>query len=130
MDGSSGILDASVVVDLFRGKANVVERVRAITKAYVPTIVLGELYFGAYKSTQTAKRISEIKQLERTITILDVTRETSQIYGEIKNQLSAKGRPIPENDIWIAAISKEHRLLLITSDNHFDEVEDILIEKL
>jgi tRNA(fMet)-specific endonuclease VapC len=43
---------------------------------------------------------------------------------------SAKGRTIPENDIWIAAISKEHRLLLITSDNRFDEVEDVLIEKL
>ncbi len=48
-------------------------------------------------------------------------------YGEIKNLLKEKGKPIPENDIWIAAIAKEHNLVLITKDKHFRLVDDIKI---
>ena len=48
-------------------------------------------------------------------------------YGEIKNSLKEKGKPIPENDIWIAAIAKEHNLVLITKDKHFKLVDDIKI---
>jgi len=46
---------------------------------------------------------------------------------EIKNQLSQKGKPIPENDIWIAAIAKEAGLPLLTKDKHFQEVDGIQV---
>ncbi len=91
-------------------------------------IVIGELYFGANKSIQTAKRVQEIEQLKGLATILDISESTAKIYGEIKIQLSRKGRPIPENDIWIAAIAKEHGLTLLTKDKHFKNLEGISIE--
>ena len=57
--------------------------------------------------------------------------ETAYQYGEVKNRLRQKGRPIPENDIWIAVIALQHDLILLTSDAHFGEVENLrLADKL
>ncbi len=52
---------------------------------------------------------------------LDVARE----YGRLKYLLKLKGRPIPENDIWIAAMARHLGLVLVTRDRHFREVEDL-----
>ncbi|NJO80161.1 MAG: type II toxin-antitoxin system VapC family toxin, partial [Cyanobacteria bacterium RM1_2_2] len=46
-------------------------------------------------------------------------------YGEVKNKLRLKGRPLPENNIWIAALALQHALILITRDAHFQEVENL-----
>lgn len=124
------LLGSNIIIDVFRGKEDAISRIRKIKEIYVPVIVIGELYFGANKSDQTPKRILEIERLEKTVIILEVGRTTAQIYGEIKDQLRAKGRPIPENDIWIAAIAKEHDLPLLTKDKHFENIEGIALEGL
>jgi tRNA(fMet)-specific endonuclease VapC len=48
-------------------------------------------------------------------------------YGVIKNALRAKGRPIPENDIWIAAIAMQYHLTLVARDGHFQEVDGLVV---
>lgn len=53
---------------------------------------------------------------------------TARHYGEIKNQLKENGRPIPENDIWIAAIAQQYDLTLVTRDKHFNAVANLSIE--
>lgn len=124
------ILDSNVIIDLFRGDQDTISRIRAIKEVAVPAIVLGELYFGANKSNQTLKRTKEIQHLEELVHVLNVTNKTAQINGRIKDQLRIKGTPIPENDIWIAAIVKEHQLPLVTKDRHFESVDGITVEKL
>lgn len=124
------LLDSNIIIDIFRGDPTTIARVKKINTIYVPVIVIGELYYGANKSTQTPKRILEIEQLERTVIILDVTKSTARFYGEIKDELRIKGKPIPENDVWIAAIAKENDLTLLTKDNHFDNVDSIVVERL
>lgn len=124
------LLDSNIVIDIFRGDQTAIARVKAIKTVYVPVIVIGELYYGANKSNQTPKRLLEIEQLERMVIIMDVTKSTARVYGEIKDQLRIKGKPIPENDVWIAAIAKEHDLTLLTRDKHFDNLDGIAIEKL
>ena len=123
------LLDSNIIIDIFRGDKEAISRVKRIDVVYVPVIVIGELYYGANKSDQTPKRKLEVEQLEEMVTVLNITRSTARIYGEIKDKLRAKGRPIPENDIWIAAISIEHQLTLITKDKHFENVEGINIEE-
>jgi len=54
---------------------------------------------------------------------LGVARE----YGRLKQLLKEKGRPLPENDIWIAAMAKHHGMVLVTRDRHFREVADLHI---
>ncbi len=98
MSGNRYLLDANVIIDVFRGDAKAIDRMQRIEEVYVPAIVIGELYFGANKSNQVQRRVAEIEQLEEMVTVLDVNAITAQLYGKIKSQLYIKGRPIPEND--------------------------------
>ena len=123
------LLDSNIIIDLFRGDIATIEKLQKVKKVYVPVIVLGELYYGANKSNRTKQRTLEVESLERKVIILDCTNKTAKLYGEIKDQLRQKGAMIPENDIWIAAISKENKIKLATRDNHFDRVEGLDIEK-
>ena len=121
------ILDANIVIDIFRGHKKTIEQVSKMLNVYVPVIVLGELYYGANKSNKTQQRILEIRALEYKVNILRVNKKTANIYGKIKDQLRQKGKPIPENDIWIAAISKETGFTLVTRDKHFTNVAGLTI---
>ena len=94
----------------------------------MPSIVLGELYYGARKSLQTKENIARVDEFAAISAVLGPTTATAKEYGEIKSALRNKRRPIPENDIWIAAITKQYGLTLVTHDEHFKEVEGIIIE--
>jgi tRNA(fMet)-specific endonuclease VapC len=96
-------------------------------EVFVPIIVLGELYYGAQKSSKVENNVTRINEFAESCSVLVCDTETSKQYGEIKNLLRAKGRPIPENDIWIAAIAKQHKLTLVSRDDHFKEIEDLSI---
>jgi len=60
---------------------------------------------------------------------LDSDVETTRNYGRIKAQLRKKGKPIPNNDVWIAAIALQYDLTVVTRDKHFDQVDGLKIEK-
>jgi tRNA(fMet)-specific endonuclease VapC len=60
--------------------------------------------------------------------IINCDATTGKFYGMVRKQLKDKGRPIPENDIWIAAIALQHNLTLLTDDQHFHEVDRLKIE--
>ncbi len=73
------------------------------------------------------KNIDRINEFADSSSVLSCDTETSRQYGKIKNTLRLKGRPIPENDIWIAAIAEQHKLTLISRDEHFKEIDGLLI---
>ena len=56
-------------------------------------------------------------------------KDTAYQYGIVKNKLLDKGKPIPENDIWIAAVAMQNNLIFVTRDGHFSEIEDLKFEK-
>ena len=60
--------------------------------------------------------------------MLSIDAPTASRYGRVKGQLKARGRLIPENDVWIAACALEHDLIVVTRDSHFDEVEGLTCE--
>ena len=80
-------------------------------------------------STLVQKNISNIQKLVSLYEILSIDEVTAIAYGNIKAAQRKKGKPIPENDIWIAAIAQHHKLSLVTRDNHFIEVENISLRK-
>lgn len=61
--------------------------------------------------------------------MLRCEEDTATIYGQVKQQIMSKGRPIPENDIWIAATALQHNLTLVTRDDHFQAVDNLNLEK-
>ena len=123
------VLDANILIDLFRRDEKTVEHIKTISRVYVPAIVLGELYYGACMSDKMKRRMSEVERLATKVITLDITRETTALYGEIRAKLKRNGKKIPENDIWIAALCIQHDLPLVTNDIHFDEVENLITEK-
>jgi predicted nucleic acid-binding protein len=54
-----------------------------------------------------------------------VGRVTAQHYAEVRDELRRRGRPIPENDVWIAALAREHAQPVVSRDEHFDHVVGI-----
>jgi tRNA(fMet)-specific endonuclease VapC len=90
--------------------------------------VLGELYYGALYSTRVQKNVTDIKRIINNYNILLIDEAVSLAYGNIKASLRKKGKPIPENDIWIAAIAQHYQLTLATRDKHFKEIDNIKIK--
>jgi tRNA(fMet)-specific endonuclease VapC len=122
------LLDTNILIAIFSKEAKVQAYLVNATEVFVPAIVLGELYYGAYKSSRVTDNITKIDEFAAKNAVLISDTATARSYGEIKNGLRAKGRPIPENDIWIAAIAMQYNLALVTRDGHFGEVDGLVIE--
>lgn len=116
--GESVLLDTNVVIDFFRGDSVLADK-RLSLKIFLPLIVLGELYYRATLSSHRDLRTEQITSFANQCRILFVDDITALHYGEMKTDLKIKGTPIPENDIWIVALSKQHSLILATRDTHF-----------
>lgn len=91
----------------------------------MPTIVLGEYEFGLLGSSRSVSLRAEFAKIEPRLTLLPVDRDTSMIYGGIKHALKRRGRPVPENDIWIAALALQHDQPILSRDAHFDAIDGV-----
>jgi tRNA(fMet)-specific endonuclease VapC len=119
------LLDTNIVIAIFAEESAVLERAAAADEVFVPAVALGELYYGARKSARSETNIARIDEFAAAAAVLGCDAVTAQQYGQIKNDLRAKGRPIPENDIWIAAVALQHGLTVVSRDDHFAEVTDL-----
>jgi tRNA(fMet)-specific endonuclease VapC len=128
--GMSGnyLLDTSVLIELFAKDTVVLTRLEKAESTFIPSIALGELHYGARKSSRTEKNLEKLEALASEAVILPCDAETSYWYGIVKDGLRRVGQPIPENDIWIAAIALQYGLTLATRDNHFQIVENLKFE--
>ncbi len=122
------LLDTNIVIAIFAGDRAVLDPLAQSNDIFLPTIVLGELYYGARKSTHVDANISRIDELAASSALLGCDIDTSRHYATIKNHLRAKGRPIPENDIWIAAVAQQHGLTVVSRDAHFTEVDGLSLQ--
>jgi tRNA(fMet)-specific endonuclease VapC len=115
-----------VIVAHLRNDPALTARFRAASALYVPWIVLGELHYGACRSRRRELELALISQFLESATLLAADRLTAILYGELKAELAAVGKPIPENDIWIAAVARQFDLPLATRDAHFSVVPRLL----
>jgi tRNA(fMet)-specific endonuclease VapC len=88
----------------------------------IPVIVLGEYRYGIALSRNRASYANWLKGLLQDCLVLDIHEPTTHHYAEITLELRQKGRPIPTNDIWIAALCRQHSFPLLSRDRHFDLV--------
>ncbi len=88
----------------------------------VPVIVLGEYRLGITQSRYRRDYEQWLFEWITTVKIMDVDEGTSQHYATIGLELKAMGKPIPTNDLWIAALCRQHSLSLLSKDRHFDVV--------
>jgi len=122
------LLDTSVIIPLFRGEPAVRQRLDEAERVFLSAIVLGELHFGAEGSQRPAKQVEQIEAFTTICHQLACDGETARLYGQIKQDLRRRGRPIPENDLWIAATALQHQLVLVTRDDHFHQIDGLTTE--
>jgi tRNA(fMet)-specific endonuclease VapC len=124
----SVLLDTTIVVEHLRGKSpSIGRRFKETSTLYLPLTALGELLYGAYKSDFEAKGLKQVEDFLRICAILGPDERTAHLYGRIKADLARRGKAIPQNDIWIAAIALEHALPLATRDQHFSSVSNLTL---
>ena len=121
------LLDTNIVIAIFAKDSGVADHLAQATEVFVPAVVLGELFYGAHKSSQAHTNIARIQEFAGDTVVLACDAATAREYGRIKNDLRIRGRPIPENDIWIAAIAMQHGLTVVSRDDHFDEVSNLTV---
>ena len=119
------LLDTNAAIAHMSGDKDILKVLDEAVDVFLPSIVLGELYFGAYKSTRVESNLIEVEILALSGAAIACDVGTARIYGRIRNELQSKGRPIPQNDVWIAAIAVQHNLTLLTRDEHFKLVEHL-----
>jgi len=122
------LLDTNIIIALFARDGSVQNRLRDAAETFVPVFALGELYYGAHKSEQVLDNLARIDYLAASGAVLGCDWATAREYGYIKNALREKGRPIPENDVWIAAIARQHGLTLVSRDEYFKEINELPME--
>ena len=96
----------------------------------VPAVVLGELYSGFRAGIRWVENTEQLARFlsKPSVRVLNVTGETALRYAEVDVYLRKRGRPIPRNDVWIAAVAIEYGLQLVTLDEHFREIPLLLIQ--
>lgn len=114
------LLDTNIVIALFAADPAVQKRLQADVQVFIPSIVLGELYYGAHNAARVAKNVERLDAFAQASSILVCNDATARVYGQVKAGLRRKGRPIPENDVWIAVLAQQYRLKLISRDKHFE----------
>jgi tRNA(fMet)-specific endonuclease VapC len=118
-------LDTNRLTDLFQGDAQLADRLGECDEVWIPLIVLAEIKAGFYGGSQQHRNEILLRTFlaKPTVGILLPARETAEHFFV---QLKRFGTPIPDNDIWIAALVLEHNLMLITRDQHFERVPQLL----
>jgi len=124
------LLDTNIVIALFAGEPSTLDCLQRKSEAFLCVPVLGELRYGALSSSRVEQNLVRLDEFSRSITTLGCDRQTVVLYASVKHHLRQKGRPIPENDVWIAAIACQYKLTLVTRDTHFQQIEDLDLELL
>ena len=119
------LLDTNIVIALLNGDGTIPPRLNAAEMVGISVTVIGELLYGAKKSHHVQDNINKIKRFVHRCSIYSVNEDTAEFYSTIKAELTKKGNPIPENDIWIAATARQNDLTLVTGDGHFDKVQHL-----
>ncbi len=121
------LLDTNAYTAFLTGDKRVLNALTEAETAFLSAIVIGELYAGFCGGN----RLKENKALlarflqKSNVRVLDVTAETGEVFGQIKNALQKAGTPIPLNDVWLAAQAMETGLVIVSFDAHFDQVSGL-----
>lgn len=122
------LLDTNAAIAVLNDKLDLERRLDGSRDVFLNATVVGELCYGAEKSSHVEANFVNIHRLMVICPVFVCDEEMARHYASIKNLLRRKGRPIPQNDIWVAASARQHRLILVTQDGHFDDVDGLITE--
>ena len=118
-------VDTNAVIAYREGIPEVCNLIEGADAILLPATVLGELLYGAANSAHPQKNEQSVRKFLAQSVLMPIDESIATRYASVRLQLKRKGRPIPENDVWIAASCLELGVALLTQDTHFDFVPDL-----
>jgi tRNA(fMet)-specific endonuclease VapC len=119
------ILDTNGLSALADGESTLEPILREAAEVALPVIVLAEFRYGVRQSRERQRYEQWLTESLGNFRILDVDEATAASYATVRMELKKAGTPIPSNDVWIAALCRQHSLFLLSRDRHFDLVVGI-----
>lgn len=119
------IVDTNALSAFADGSPLALAALKKADEVGVPVIVLGEFGYGIAHSNRRREYEAWLDRYLPTFRVLEVTAETAAEYSLLRSELRRIGRPIPANDVWIAALCRQYRLPLLSRDQHFDAVKGL-----
>ena len=120
-------IDTNIAIALLNNQTAVFSILNKFDVIYIPITVCGELLFGAKNSKLSVKNTKRYVEFIQSCELLDSNLIVAQNYASIRLNLKLIGKPIPENDIWIAAICMTNNIPLFTADKHFSYIEQLKV---
>jgi tRNA(fMet)-specific endonuclease VapC len=123
-------LDTSRLSDLLQGDVALADALGICEQVWIPLIVLAEIKAGFLGGNRQLRNETLLQEVlgKPTVEVLLPGRETAEHYARLFIQLKRAGTPVPDNDLWIAALALEHGLVLITRDRHFENIPQLLCQ--
>ena len=119
------ILDTNALSAIAEGEREAAKQFARASRVAIPVIVLGEYRFGIAHSRHQREYERWLEEMVSVCNVLEVSEETATWYAELRGQLKDCGTPIPSNDVWIAALCRQHTLSIMSRDRHFDLVKGL-----
>ncbi len=119
------ILDTNAFSAMAEGEAGLEPILRQATQVGIPVIVLGEYRYGIAQSRNRTHYEHWLSEYLPGFRILHIDEQTTRHYANVRAELKKVGKPIPSNDVWIAALCRQHSLPILSRDRHFDAVTGI-----
>jgi tRNA(fMet)-specific endonuclease VapC len=116
------ILDTNALSAAADDHPSVISILANANEVALPVVVLGEYRYGISQSRNRIQYANWLESLVADCIVLDINEETTQHYAAINLELRRIGKPIPTNDLWIAALGRQHRLAILSRDRHFDVI--------
>lgn len=127
MNGSAIALDTNAAIRLLNDSGGAPTWLAEYRTVCLPLPVVAELTYGALKSQRIEQNLDRIYFLVSRSHVLEMDLETANVYGKVRLTLKLAARPIPENDVWIAASCIQHALPLATNEEHFKAVDGLAL---
>ena len=126
---TSLILDTNAYAGFMRADPRAASALRTAPEIHLPLIVLGELLAGFRHGSRPRDNRDELARFMASsrVHLMRPDEKTAHQYAEVYHALRVQGTPIPTNDLWIAALARQHRIPLLTFDAHFRAVPDITL---
>jgi predicted nucleic acid-binding protein len=119
------ILDTNAISAWADGQDRVIKLLPVSQTVALPVVCIGEYLWGLRNSRSRGLLEEWLSDAINASVVLDITLRTTAAYAEVRAIAQAKGRPIPANDAWIAALALEHGMPVVSRDRHFDYIDGV-----
>ena len=120
-------LDTNAYIDAAFGTGTVLKILDEAEDVFLPAPAVGEILYGALNSSRRSDNIATADEFIAACIVLPVDESAARCCADLRFGLKEKGRPLPENDIWIAAVCLEHDLPLLSRDTHFHAIPGLTV---